>query len=172
MMPRMKTPKKKVGKVQSRDAVLVIHNVRSAHNVGAMFRTADGAGISKVFCAGYTPTPIDRFGRPQGEIAKTALGAEQTLPWESRKSTATLLRTLKRAGYQIIAVEQDPHAISYTKVRPQAKVAFVAGNEVGGISKSILRLADVVAEIPMKGNKESLNVSVAAGVALFRMLEG
>lgn len=166
----MNAPKKRTTKTRSRDAVLVIHNVRSAHNVGAMFRTADGAGISKVFCAGYTPAPFDRFGRPQGEIAKTALGAEQALSWESRKSTPTILRTLKREGYQIIAIEQDPRALVYTKVRPKGKVAFVVGNEVGGISKAILHLADVVAEIPMHGSKESLNVSVAAGIVLFRVL--
>lgn len=136
-----------------------------------MFRTADGAGITKVFCTGYTPTPTDRFGRAQGEIGKTALGAEQMIPWESKKSVVAVLRALKREGFQIIAIEQDQKSVPYTNVRPKKRVAFVVGNEVGGLTQTVLKEADSIAEIPMRGKKESLNVSVALGVALFRILD-
>ena len=157
-------------KNRTREVVLILHDIRSAYNVGSIFRTADGAGVAKIFCAGYTPTPKDVFGKIQNDIRKTALGAEETVPWETRKNTPTLIRRLQKDGYQVIAIEQDPKAVSYTKMPVSKKVAFVLGNETGGISKSILKLVDGIAEIPMKGSKESLNVSVAAGVALFRML--
>lgn len=167
----MRAAKKTIPDQTTHPAVLIIHNVRSAHNVGSMFRTADGAGITKIFCTGYTPTPVDRFGKAQGDIRKTALGAEQAIPWESKKSIASLLRSLKREGYRIIAIEQDVRSVPYTNVRPGGKVAFVVGNEVGGLTQTVLKEADSIAEIPMRGKKESLNVSVALGVALFRILD-
>ena len=151
---------------------LILDNIRSAHNVGAIFRTADGAGIAKIFLVGTTPCPIDRFGRVRKEIAKTALGAEKSVAWEHRTNFSVLVRELKKSGFKIIAVEQDKKAIDYKKIvlPPKTKVAFVFGGEVSGISSAHLKLCDVVAEIPMRGKKESLNVSVAVGVALFRIL--
>ena len=152
------------------NTVLVLDNIRSAHNVGSLFRTADAVGIEKIYLCGTTPTPIDRFGRPQKEIAKVALGAEKNIASAYAKETKTVLKNLKTDGYHIIAIEQSPKAIDYKKVTIIYPVAFVLGTEVTGLSQELLELCDVVAEIPMSGKKESLNVTVAAGVALFRIL--
>jgi tRNA G18 (ribose-2'-O)-methylase SpoU len=150
-------------------AVLILHDIRSTHNVGSIFRTADAVGISKIYITGYTPAPTDRFNRPVHEITKVALGAEKNIPWE-KVSILDCIKTLKKGGFQIIAIEQDKNSVDYKKIKPKFPAAFVLGNEVGGISKDVLKLCDVVAEIPMIGGKESLNVSVAGGVALFRIL--
>ena len=151
-------------------AVLILENIRSAQNVGALFRTADAAGVMHVYLVGYTPDPLDRFGRPRNDIAKAALGAEKTLPWTHVKTIAPLLKKLAKEQYQIIAIEQDARSIDYKKVRAAAQVACILGNEVDGVSKKAIELSDIVAEIPMHGSKESLNVSVAGGIALFRIL--
>ena len=152
------------------ESVLILQNIRSAHNVGAIFRTADAVGISKIYLVGYTPSPIDRFGRLRQDIAKAALGAEKMIPWESVKTIAPLISRLKKQGFRIIAIEQSPKSIDYKKVRVSARTAFILGAEVEGLPDSVLKKCDAIAEIPMQGGKESLNVSVAAGVALFRML--
>lgn len=151
---------------------LILHNIRSNHNVGSIFRTADAVGVSKIYLVGITPSPIDRFGREVQEISKTALGAEKTISFESVKNFKTLVARLKKEGFKIIAIEQSEHSVDYKKVKNKKgeKVVFVLGPEVDGLTKKELELCDMVAEIPMKGGKESLNVSVATGVALFRML--
>jgi len=150
--------------------ILILHNIRSTHNVGAIFRTADAAGIEKIYLTGYTPTPLDRFGRERSDVAKTALGAEKTIPWEYAKTLMPLLKKLKKEKITIIAIEQTPGSVDYKKVKVPTRIAFLVGNEVKGISKQALAACDVIAEIPMSGKKESLNVSVATGVALFRIL--
>ena len=151
-------------------AYLILDNIRSAHNVGAIFRTADGAGVTKIFLVETTPCPIDRFGRAQKEIAKTALGAEKTMIWEHQTNFTALVRQLKKEDFKIIAVEQSRHSTDYRKIKPTAKMALVFGEEVSGIPPAHLKLCDVIAEIPMRGKKESLNVSVAVGIALFQGL--
>ncbi len=151
-------------------AELVLLDIRSAHNVGAIFRTADAAGISKIYLVGITPAPLDRFGRMRADVAKAALGAEKSVAWESVKTIAPLLKRLKKEGYEIIAIEQSPSSVDYKKVRAVGQTVFVLGNEVKGLPRSVLKNCDTVAEIPMRGEKESLNVSVAAGIALFRIL--
>ncbi|MCX6751847.1 MAG: TrmH family RNA methyltransferase [Candidatus Nomurabacteria bacterium] len=151
-------------------SILIIHDVRSVTNVGAMFRTADAAGISKIYLTGYTPTPLDRFERVRKDMAKSALGAEKFVSWEYKKNTITLLKKLKQEKYLIIGIEQAKNSIDYKKVKLQSKNAFMVGTEVTGIPKNVLKECDVIAEIPMRGKKESLNVSVACGIALFRML--
>lgn len=152
-------------------SVLILDNIRSAHNVGAIFRTADAVGISKIYLVGITPAPLDRFGRVRPDIAKAALGAEKTVAWQQVKTITPLITRLKKEAYTIVAIEQSAHSIDYKKVVPREKTAYVLGTEVTGIPERILQKCDVVAEIPMAGGKESLNVSVAAGVALFRMLD-
>jgi len=151
-------------------AVLILHDIRSSENIGAIFRTADALGISKIFLTGYTPAPLDKFQRKNPKIAKSALGAEENLSWESEADINKALRKLKKEKFQIIAVEQAENSQDYKKIKPLFPVAFVLGNEVEGIGEDLLKKCDVVAEIPMRGKKESLNVSVAAGVALFRIL--
>ncbi len=149
---------------------ILLHNIRSAENVGAIFRTADAAGISKIYLSGYTPLPIDRFGRPRKDIAKAALGAEQTILWEVVPDIVAHIEVLKKEGATIVAIEQSSRAVDYKTISPQPKMVFLLGNEVEGIAPEILLQADVIAEIPMHGKKESLNVSVACGIALFRIL--
>src|SRR3989344_9127600 len=148
-------------------SILIIHNVRSVENVGAMFRTADAAGVNKIYLTGYTPAPFDRFGRKREDLAKSALGAEDFVKWESKKSLPALIRSLRREKYLIMAIEQAENSIDYRKVKLKNKNIFIVGPEVAGLSKNILKKCDIIAEIPMKGQKESLNVSVACGVALF-----
>jgi len=153
-----------------KSVVLILHNVRSNHNVGSIFRTADAVGVNKIYLTGYSATPLDRFGREVKEISKTALGAEKSIPSEQAKSVSVLIKKLKKDGFEIIAIEQDKDSIDYKKIKLGNKTAFILGNEVDGIEKKVLNLCDKIAEIPMKGEKESLNVSVSAGVALFRIL--
>ncbi len=150
--------------------VLILPNIRSAINVGAMFRTADAIGINKIYLTGYTPRPTDKFGRIQKDIQKSALGAETWIPWEYEEDLNKILKKLKKDKFQIIAVEQDKNSIDYRKVKVDDSVAVIMGEEVNGLDKKILKKCDVIVEIPMKGKKESLNVSVACGVALFGIL--
>lgn len=149
------------------EIAVLLHNIRSAHNVGSIFRTCDAAGVSHVYLTGYTPAPVDRFGRPQKDIAKTALGAQASVPWTHRASPSTLLTQLKKEGWRIVGVEQDARAADYRTLRLEGKTLYILGNEVRGISMQLRRLCDTLVEIPMYGTKESLNVSVAAGIVLF-----
>ncbi len=153
------------------ESILILHDIRSAHNVGSLFRTADAAGINRVYLSSVCPLPIDRFGRPRTDIAKTALGAELSIPWESYDDIVTLIDRLKKEGVQVIAIEQSDDAIDYKTITPTSSVAFILGNEVDGLSDDVLEQVDLVAYIPMSGMKESLNVSVAGGIALFRILD-
>lgn len=146
---------------------VLLHNVRSSHNVGSIFRTADAAGVAQVFLTGYTPTPLDRFKRPNREIAKTALGAEGFLSWEHHTSPAKLIEKLQREGWYVVGVELDARAIDFREFRAPGKTLYIFGNEVRGLSTSLRAACDALVQIPMKGKKESLNVAVTAGIILF-----
>ncbi len=150
-----------------KEIAVLLHNIRSTHNVGSIFRTADAAGVSRVYLTGYTPAPTDRFGRVQKDIAKTALGAERFLPWEHQVSPVRLITKLKKEGWNIVGVEQDARARDYRTFKTKGNTVFIFGNEVAGISKDLRKRCDTLIEIPMHGKKESLNVSVAAGIILF-----
>jgi len=149
--------------------IIILDNIRSAHNVGSIFRTADGAGVLKIYLLGYTPVPIDRFGRVQKEIAKTSLGANELLEWEqvSDKDAPALLARLKAEDFKIISVEQAVDSQSLDEFNTPEKVAYILGNEIDGVGKNLLDLSDIILEIPMKGKKESLNVAVTTGIVLF-----
>ena len=155
---------------KSNECVVVLDNIRSVHNVGAIFRTADALGIDHLHLCGITPSPIDRFGRERNDLAKAALGAQKTVPWTQHSSTLELVTFLKSEGYSVVCIEQTKNAIDYKKVIPDKKTAFVFGNEVSGIADDVIDKADVCAEIAMGGIKESLNVSVTFGVVMFRIL--
>ena len=146
---------------------VILHNIRSAHNIGSIFRTADGAGVKKIFITGYTPAPTDRFGRENAEIAKTSLGATHTVPYEVVEDVIVVIKNLREAGVQIAAVEQTKRAIEYTKFGQTGDIAFIFGNEITGVEEDVLELADAHIQVPMNGAKESLNVSVCAGIVLF-----
>lgn len=150
---------------------LILHNIRSNHNVGSIFRTADGAGVTKLWLTGYTPAPVDQFKRVNNEIAKTALGAEQTLEWEKRENILELIAELKKEGYKILALEQNEKSVDYREVKLAGRTALIVGNEVGGVEREILNLCDQITEIPMRGSKESLNVAVATGIVVFKLTE-
>ena len=150
---------------------LLLHNIRSAHNVGAIFRTADAAGVAKIYLSGYTPTPIDRFGRPRKEIGKTALGGEHFIEWEYVKTSTKVIARLKKNGWRIVGVEQDARAVDYRSFKKNGPTLIIFGNEVRGISKALRDRCDTLVEIPMHGKKESLNVSVAAGIILFQLIQ-
>ncbi|MBI3075313.1 MAG: TrmH family RNA methyltransferase [Parcubacteria group bacterium] len=184
-------------KPADKQTYVVLHNIRSVHNVGSIFRTADAAGVEKIYLTGFTPAPIDRFGRQRKDFAKSALGAEKTVLWEQKEDILPLLNELKAQGFFILGVEQSPQAKDYKEIRAESPIAFVFGNEVSGLPPEVLSACDEIAEIPMhphhscrrasrvppkakqrhewcgcvRGAKESLNVSVAAGIALFRILD-
>ncbi|MEK7531859.1 MAG: RNA methyltransferase [Patescibacteria group bacterium] len=160
----------KNGKTKERKTYLLLHNIRSAENAGSIFRTADAVGITKIFLTGYTPTPLDRFGRKRKDIAKTSLGAEEFVSWEYEKSPLKIIRILKKEGIEIIGIEQNKRAMDYRKFKIKSSACFILGNETEGISQKLLSECDAIVEIPQYGKKESLNVSVATGVALFRVL--
>lgn len=149
---------------------LILDNIRSAYNVGAIFRTADGAGVSKIFLLGYTPAPTDRFGRTQAEIKKTSLGASETLPWEKLETGTELLKRLHAEEIYTVAVEQTKQSISLIEFKEPEKVAYILGNEIDGVDQQLLEQVDTIVDIPMLGQKESLNVSVTAGVVLYHGL--
>ena len=151
-----------------RTIVAVLPDIRSLHNVGSMLRTADAGGVSHVYLVGYTPAPIDRFERKRPEIAKTALGAEGTIPWSSHVDAKAVIENLRKEGFQIVMCESGTsHGVLFDEVSYHDRVALIVGNEVEGIPKELLSLADLIIEIPLLGAKESLNVSVAFGIALY-----
>ena len=146
---------------------VILHNIRSHYNVGAIFRTADGAGVRKIYLVGYTPAPKDRFGRSVPEISKTALGAEQAIPWEKNDDILALIESLQANGVKVVAVEQAKNSTQlYDFVVPES-VAYIFGSETEGLPKEVLESVDEVLELPMLGSKESLNVSVTVGVVLY-----
>jgi tRNA G18 (ribose-2'-O)-methylase SpoU len=149
---------------------LLLADMRSTHNVGSIFRTADAAGIDRVVLTGTTPTPLDRFNVPRKDVAKVALGAEKTIPWEYAQDAITVIKKYKKNGFQIIALEQSDNSVDYKTVILTQPTLIILGNEPKGIDESLLKHVDTIAEIPMNGSKESLNVSVAAGIFLFRLL--
>jgi tRNA G18 (ribose-2'-O)-methylase SpoU len=152
--------------------VLVLHNIRSSHNVGSMFRTADGAGIGRIILSGYTPDHLDPKGKERRDFVKVSLGAEKFIPYSRAKQLSPALKKLKAEGYTIVAVELSERAVSVFDYRQKdgEKLAIVMGNEVRGISTQSLRHCDHVVQIPMRGKKESLNVGVACGIALFTLI--
>ncbi len=157
------------------DLIIIAHNIRSAHNVGAFFRTADGAGVSKIYLTGYTCAPFNEEKdvietKAQRSLGKTALGAVKFVKWEKRESIFELLQELKEKKFQILALEKTENSQNIFSFENKFPCALILGNETRGIDKKILEVCDDVLEIPMRGKKESLNVSVAAGVAMYALL--
>lgn len=147
-----------------KDFYVICDNIRSLENIGSIFRTADALGVAKIYLCGICGTP------PNPKISKTALGAEKNIPWEYTKQTGRLIDKLKKQGIEVAALEQDKNSIDYAKYRPKFPIALIVGNEVKGISPKILKKCDKVIELPMVGKKESLNVSVAFGIAGYEII--
>ena len=152
--------------------VAVLDNLRSVYNVGSIFRTCNACGIEKIYLCGTTPTPLDKKGLKRKDFAKVALGAEDTINWEHKEDVSITIQELKEEKYYIIAIEQDKDSTDYKEVNILGKenVAFVIGSEVDGVTHDIVKTSDVIAEIPMLGTKESLNVTIAFGIAIYRIL--
>jgi len=163
-----------------RQLVLLAHNVRSAHNVGSLLRTADGLGIQEVFLTGYTPYPLGADDsrlphlaqKTDKQIAKTALGAEKTVKWQHQTEIKIVLEDLKSQGFKIAALEQATESIALPDFVPPDKLALIVGREVEGIEPEILNLCDLILEVPMFGSKESFNVVQAAAMALYHLRFG
>lgn len=152
------------------ETYIILHNIRSAENVGSVFRTADALGVKKIYLTGYTPGPLDRFNRPLGKITKTALGAEKNIPWVYEKDFEVLALKLTQEKISLVSVEQNKESLDYKKFKLTKPTAFVFGNEVEGLDKKTLSWCEKIIEVPMRGTKESLNVAVTVGVVLYRVL--
>lgn len=150
---------------------VVLENIRSAQNVGAILRTSDAIGVTKVWMVGYTPAPIDRFGRAVPDVLKTALGAEKTVPWEQRTDVASLIDELKAGGFRVVVVEKKEGAIDYKQCELNGPTVLIFGNEIDGVSPESCDRADDIISLPMRGKKESLNVATTAGIVLYRLLD-
>jgi len=158
-----------------KELFLVLHNIRSAYNVGAILRTADGAGVTRVYFSGYTPVPAKKnkihISSAEKMIAKTALGAQESVDWEKINDLENLLKEFKNKKIKIISLESINGATNLKNFKAQFPLALFLGNEVDGVPKEILENSDEIISIPMKGKKESLNVSVAAGIAIYEILK-
>lgn len=154
---------------------LLLNDIRSLHNVGAIFRIADGIRAEKIYLCGITGKPSAegeaRHRRPNRMIAKTALGAEVSVPWEYHAEAFEIAKRLKKSGTQLIVLEHTDSSVLYSDAKPQAPVCLIIGNEVTGVDQNLVELADLAVEIPMMGEKNSLNASVAAGILAYRVLE-
>ena len=150
--------------MKKKEIYVVLNNIRSRENVGSIFRTADAAGVSKIYLCGITPAP------PHEKISKTALGAENYVPWEYHKQTWRLLANLKKEGMDIVALEQTKNSKNIFTFKPKSPLVLVLGNEVKGLSPKVLKYCGKKIAIPMYGRKESLNVAVAAGIALYSII--
>jgi 23S rRNA (guanosine2251-2'-O)-methyltransferase len=154
----------------NKQCVLILDNIRSVENVGSLFRTAECLGVEQIILVGTTPAPLDRFGRERQDFAKVALGAEKLVPWTHTQTIEEALESIKKENYEIISLEQDKRAIDIRDAKAPKKFALVLGNEVDGVSNIALDVSEKIIEINIKGEKESLNVSVAGGIALFILL--
>jgi tRNA G18 (ribose-2'-O)-methylase SpoU len=148
---------------QKHDIIVICDNIRSRENVGSIFRTADGAGVSKIYLCGYTPKP------PHHKISKSALGAESYVLWEACQQTWRLIKKLQKEGFFIVALEQARGSENIFRSKLKYPLALVLGNEVKGLSRNIISRSDKIVHVPMLGKKESLNVSVAFGVAVYQL---
>ena len=145
--------------------IVIAHNIRSLHNVGSIFRSCDAFGIEKLYLTGFTGIP------PRKEIAKVSLGSEHRVPWEAVSEILSLLQTLKQQGFCLVALDNTQGSIPIYTFKIDQPLALILGNEVEGVEKEVLLYCDQQIEIPMPGEKQSLNVSVATGIALFALTQ-
>ncbi len=143
---------------------VILDNVRSALNVGAIFRTCDATAVEKLYLCGITPYP------PHNKIPKTALGSIETVPWERSVETVEVIEKLKKAGNKIISVELTSDAVDYTEFNYEFPIALVFGHEISGVEEDVLKLSDGAIKVPMYGTKESLNVATTVGIVLYEVI--
>lgn len=160
-----------------RDLIVIAHDMRSTHNVGSLFRTAEGLGVSKIYLTGYTPHPgfVDDTRLPyiveklEKQIDKTALGASAMVNWQYEEDATAIIGKIKDQGYRLVALEQAPNSTTLHEYTPPDKVALLLGNEVDGLDQKYLDLTNDILEIPMFGKKESFNVIQATAMALYQL---
>lgn len=148
-----------------RPVKVLLDNVRSLYNVGSIFRTSDAAGVEKIFLCGITGRP------PRAEIHKAALGAEQSIPWEYFENPIEIIQQLKATGHRIVILEHTDQPQPYHQVRYEFPLCLVVGHEITGVSNEVVALAEMAIEIPMFGIKQSLNVAVAYGIAIYEIVK-
>jgi len=153
-----------IDKAKKMPVVVILNSIRSSYNVGSIFRTSDGAMIEKLYLCGYTPYP------PKKEVLKTALGSQESVNWKFEENPISIIKNLKNKGYTICALEQTNNNISYTELtKKHFPLCLIVGNEITGVSQELIDLCDVSIEIPQFGIKQSLNVAVAYGIAIFEI---
>ncbi len=160
----------------NRKVVLIAHDIRSTHNIGSLLRTAECLGVERVYISGYSPYPSvpndERLPhihqKLTAQIHKTALGAESLVPWERQPDLPALIRKLRSNGYTVVALELSPDSTDISSWIPPDKIAILLGREVEGVEDALLKLCDYAVEIPLFGQKESLNVVQAAAIALYQ----
>ena len=162
---RLKGGMRKINSKEKNEIYLVLDNIRSMYNVGAIFRSAEGARVKKIYLCGITATP------PREKIFKTSMGAVDWVDWEYCNSSSSVVRRLKKEGVQIVALEQTDTSVHYKKAKYKRPIAIVVGHELKGVSNDVLKLCDLCVEIPMYGRANSLNVATSAGILLFEILE-
>ncbi|MGE5646874.1 MAG: RNA methyltransferase [Acidobacteriota bacterium] len=163
-LPYQATPQAAAYESLRLPACVLLDNVRSMYNVGAFFRTADGSGLEQLYLSGITAHP------PKRGVSKTALGAEETVPWEYAWDPLPFVQRLRAAGYEIAAIETSLHSVDLFDWKPHFPVCIVFGHEVDGIRPELLALADTHIRIPMLGAKHSLNVATAGGIVIYELL--
>jgi tRNA G18 (ribose-2'-O)-methylase SpoU len=150
----------------------ILHNIRSIYNVGSVFRTADGLGVEKLYLTGYTPEPVDRFGRKRQKFSKVALGAEDTVDWESKENILDLINKIAAENTKVCACEPTDSAVSVDEVTTRNQnLCLIFGNEVDGLPQDVIEASDQTVKIPMQGTKSSLNVAVAFGIIGFCVVD-
>lgn len=149
--------------------IVVLDNLRSIYNTASIFRTADAVGVGNIMLCGTTPTPVDKWGRSNLAFSKVSLGAELSIKWEYQSNINDGLDKLRTEGYTLIALEQSVNSVDIFTYNPPAKIALVVGPERTGMGAYVLNKCDTILEIPMFGKKESLNVSVAFGIAAYAL---
>jgi len=153
-----------IDKAKKMPVVVVLNSIRSSYNVGSIFRTSDGAMIEKLYLCGYTPHP------PKKEVLKTALGSQDSVDWEFVEDPVSIVKKLKTKGYTICSLEQTDNNIPYYDLsKNNLPVCLIVGNEITGVSQELIDLSDIAIEIPQYGIKQSLNVAVAYGIAVFEL---
>ncbi len=151
---------------------IIAHNIRSAHNIGSLFRTADGFGVEKIYLTGYSPCPTTPKAlyksKAQKEIEKTALGAQEHVPWEYRENITSLIKSLQEEDFFVVVLEQDKESLPFydSIFKEQKQIAILIGNEVRGVDTRICKKVDAIAEIPMMGHKNSFNVTISCAIFL------
>lgn len=151
--------------MRKKEVYVLAHNIRSMHNVGSIFRTCDGAGVTKLYLTGYSGVP------PRKEITKSAIGADEYVEWEYHKDPVAVARMLKDSGVQIVSLEKNEDSSDISDFKPKYPVCMIIGNEIDGVEESLLKLSEHVLHIPMRGKKKSLNVSVAFGIGIYQIAD-